>query len=130
MFSEKTLDILYKSGWSEDRRIDTSEYSHLLANDGYQLFDIQRQFLSSFGGLHIVGVKNRPDLHFDLAQTYLSAGDLEYVSDGLVTILSPVGEFSNEHELITMSSEGKIYYVYEEHSYLWANSGEEAIEIL
>ena len=75
-------------------------------------------------------VRKKPDLHFDLAQTYLSAGDLEYVSDGLVTILSPVGEFNCQQELITMSSEGKIYYVHEGYSYLWANSGEEAIEIL
>lgn len=52
--TDKTLSLLKESGWSEDRRMEISNYEDELKEEGYIVNDTIREFLRSFGGLKVI----------------------------------------------------------------------------
>lgn len=119
--SKKTLDLLKKAGWTEERRHDISEYEKALEKDGYVLNNVVRDFLSRFGGLEVV----HPDHHdakeldkFDFnAKEATESTFIEVVKEYEERVneaLVVVGLGFNGHMVLVLSYSGKMYAGYDE----------------
>lgn len=135
--SQKTLDLLEKAGWYQDRSIDIAEYERVLSAEGYKISEYAREFLKRFGGLtvthpqarvadmedrfHLNPVKAANDVYCERIQSYE-----EMVGESLVVI----GQAYREHMILSMSESGKVYASLDNLLLKLGNSGFEAIETL
>lgn len=122
------MELLRRAGWNEERRVDTQDFERIIKECGFEVFDVQRDFLSRFGGLHLPNSYRAHGMHFDLEVAQLYPEEIEGAAEALGTKLSPIGELNVGHELMAMAPDGKVYYVYEDYFRLLGNSAEEVIE--
>ncbi|KHD37942.1 hypothetical protein NL50_00050 [Clostridium acetobutylicum] len=59
--SNKTIEVLKKSGWYEGRKIDISENVKFLEERGFEVLESAKRFMEEFGELKINVEKNRKD---------------------------------------------------------------------
>lgn len=59
--SNKTIEVLKKSGWYEGRKIDISEYVKFLEERGFEVLESAKRFMEEFGELKINVEKKRKD---------------------------------------------------------------------
>lgn len=52
-FSDKTLEMLHRAGWSEEYEYDIHDYRNFLSSQGYHVHDAALSFMRRFGGLVI-----------------------------------------------------------------------------
>lgn len=52
--SKVTVATLKRSGWSADRKVDTTEFRRQLESKGHLVLDAAHEFLESFGGLSLL----------------------------------------------------------------------------
>ncbi len=138
-FSENTLKLLHKAGWSEDRRSSAAdEYIKALEHAGFYVSDAVKEFLCVFGGLFVrhphAKVKERIDyFHFDAAQA-LDSGDPTWVSEEysfrVGKKLCIIGEAFRRNMILCMSEDKKIYAGTDESLFFVGESPESAIEAL
>lgn len=137
-FSQRTLEVLYKAGWSEERFVDTSEYEKRLKLEGYPIYEVVVDFLKSFGGLRLVYPHFRVPQEQDefIIDPILAAADIyaenvtEDYSERVGTALCVIGEAFSRHMTVMMASDGKVYAGYTDVLILVGNSGVDAIEAL
>jgi hypothetical protein len=135
-FSPSTLALLIQSGWSESRRVNTSEFEEALAEAGYKVHPILQDFLSRFGGLSVLHphayVNGVQDEFNFVVQNAIDSVDWENVkgaSDQINSSLCPIGECSSGAMTLLMSTDGKVFAFYDDLYYV-GDSGIDAIEAL
>lgn len=64
-FSPATIALLQQAGWSDDRRVDTSEYEKCLKSEGYPVHAVVVDFLERFGGLRVTYPHHRVPQAYD-----------------------------------------------------------------
>jgi hypothetical protein len=62
-FSPIALQQLHDAGWTDDRRIDISDYEQKVRELGIELFPCVREFLERFGNLEFVRTRRVPATH-------------------------------------------------------------------
>jgi hypothetical protein len=137
MFSEMTMALLRRAGWSEDRRVDTTKYEKMMKEEGYLLLPNAIDFLSCFGGLVVshpsaLGTPDKEEFHFDpiLANQQMDAEGVQEYSHRAGVPLTIVGECYRRMMTLLMDSDGKIYAAVDNTLVRIGQSWSEAIEIL
>jgi SUKH-3 immunity protein len=133
-FSEKTLSLLYASGWSYNRNVDISNDLQTLRNEGYTIFPVIIDFLEQFSGLQIdipnpivPNIKRTLDFRISSAMRGIRQRTVDAYGDGLDRVLCLIG-VDNDSIHFTMDGEGKVYGLYDRMILFIGNSDEEAIE--
>lgn len=112
-------EVLKAAGWSEGRKIDTSQIKVHYQKYGYELFPTVLQFLEEFGMLKIVVDKpnnlgEKEERHHTDPQLvvgeYYKNGSFKTEENYAKEKLVPVGEACNENLLLFVSESGKIYH--------------------
>lgn len=121
---EKTIKILRKSGWYEERNIDISENLNLLKYKGFEIFDSAIDFMKNFGELNIIVKRMRMDGSIKIARHTTCIKDIIGILDsshfGLDNFVDhegnrmtekvlPVGAISNFELYLYISENGKMY---------------------
>lgn len=135
-FSENTLTILRRAGWTEDRSIDTTAFEQQLRDGGYDILPTALEFLSRFGNLvieypnHIVP-SHMSGASFDLLDVLetTSPDELRVYSKILDAPVTVVG-MTRDNELLLMSDQGHVFDVFDAWMVEVGSSGEDAIEAL
>lgn len=138
-FSENTLELLHKAGWSEDRRFSSAdEYIKALETEDFYVSDAVKEFLSVFGGLSVrhphAKLKEKIDyFHFDALKA-LSGGDPTWVSEEYSSRVGKklciIGEAFRRSMVLCMSEDKKVYAGIDEALFFVGKSPESAIEAL
>ena len=113
-FSEKTERCLRNSGWYVERKFDISDYINLLLEGNYSINNAAIEFLSSFGGLHIIFERDgEPDnMEFDAIKAdgyffpYWIKSD--YPKRTSLT-LCPIGVAYRANMILSMNELGHVY---------------------
>ncbi|MCW3100252.1 MAG: hypothetical protein JWL77_5870 [Chthonomonadaceae bacterium] len=133
-FSDRTLEMLYKAGWSEDYRYDVSHYRNFLSSQGYDVHDAALSFMQRFGGLVIAyPLPKKPEATEILRLAVTRAPDSLFkdkarnISEEIGVGVIEIGTFETGDLDLYMDATG---CVYGEGAILVrvAKSGEEAIE--
>lgn len=138
--SQKTIDLLEKSGWTPDRRIDINDYIESELRLGGKVLQPARQFLEEFGDLEIkkdAGTSKKAILNFKLSISNSETSSRgqkgwsewlyryeEYIGDKLCSI----GLYVVNHTDLLMDTHGQVYGVFTEYVALMGKDGYEAIE--
>ena len=115
-FSERTLALLRKAGWSENRSIDTTALEAALSDAGYPVFPCVREFFRQFGDLSITIPAPSPQY----ASNYMNFGRwfkgfvncrdfFANYPDWNVPLCVIGGDPYEYHYILLMDSEGRIY---------------------
>lgn len=137
-FSAATIALLHQAGWSEERRIDISEYEKCLKAEGYPVLTVVVDFLERFGGLRVVYPHYRvPETNDEFwIDPMIAAADIyiERVSEDynqrVGAHLCVIGEAFSRHMTVMMSPDGKVYAGYDDTLIRVGDSGIDAIEAL
>ena len=135
-FSEGTLSMLYRAGWSEERKVDTTAYEQRLKDEGYEIFPIALAFLGCFGDLEIKYPNNLvPSIisgfSLNLLETLerTSLASIQTYSRMLKTPVTVIG-MESDNGLLLMNPDGKVFDVFDTWMMEVGESGEDAIEAL
>lgn len=126
------------AGWSEDRRVDTTEYEKCLQSEGYPVHTAVVDFLECFGGLRVVyphpRVPQATDKFFINPMVAAAHICIERVKEDyderVGAPLCVIGEAFDYHMTLMMDSDGKVYAGYDDTLILVGNSGDDAIEAI
>ena len=137
-FSTDTESLLRKAGWQEGRIIDTTEYEQVLREEGFEIQTCVIALLQEFGGLRIVPPhakvpEKTDDFIFEAVKaTYQSLAHWVKgnYSDRVGKKLCSVGEASNAHMILAMSSDGEVFGGFDDFLCYIGSSGDDAIEAL
>ncbi|MEH2293027.1 SUKH-3 domain-containing protein [Nostoc sp.] len=138
VFSAETRAVLQQAGWSENRKVDTSEYEKCLKFEGYPVHAIVVDFLARFGGLQVIYPHARVPQTTDefcinpmvaAAHIYLEWVKEDY-DERLGAPLCVIGEAFDYHMTLMMDSNGKVYAGYDDILIHVGDSGIDAIEAL
>lgn len=137
-FSAETRDLLQQAGWSEDRRIDTSEYEKCLKSEGYPVHAVVVDFLKRFGGLRVVYPHPRVPQTNDEFQIdpMVAAAHIclervtEDYNERIGAQLCVIGEAFDYHMTLMIDPNGKVYAGYDDTLIYVGNSGVDAIEAI
>jgi hypothetical protein len=132
----KTIEILKRSGWSEDRKIDKSIISELITKEGYIVFEQAIAFMQSYLDIRIIfenrknGV-NDDDIDFSFEKaTHVEVP--ERVNQEYATRVGKklclIGTAYRDHMVLLIAEDGTIYAGYDSYLCLVGNSALEAIE--
>lgn len=137
IFSAATIALLQQEGWSEDRCVDTSEYSKCLKSEGYPIHAAVVDFLKQFGGLLVVHphhrVKEEKDEFYinpTVAAEHIYPERVEDYSERVGASLCVIGEAFSYHMTLVMNPDGKVYAGYDDTLIQVGKSGTDAIEAL
>ena len=72
-----SAQLLQRAGWSDDRRVDTSEYEKRLKSEGYLVHAVVVDFLERFGGLLVVHLPKGYDTR--AIQAYLGHKNIQHI---------------------------------------------------
>jgi hypothetical protein len=135
VFSKETKMVLRKNGWTQERKIDITKIVKYLEKEGYVVFEIVRDFLSQFGGMHfeipIIGLPVMEKFNFDAIEA-ASGIYIELVKtyeECTAERMIPVGE-NNFHYTFFMSESGKMYAGFDDILVFLGNNYEDALEVL
>jgi len=138
-FSKKTLELLHKAGWSEDRHsFPADKYIKALEDKDFYVSDAVKKFLSVFGGLLIrhphAKLKEEIDyFHFDVIKA-INSGDPTWVSEEYSSRVGKklciIGEAFRRIMVLCMSEDKKVYAGTDEALFFVGESPESAIEAL
>ena len=132
VFSSGTRKILLESRWHEGRTVtDVSLWLSALRARGFQTFAIVEAFLKQFGGLNITVTlqsKTYRRLLFNpFGYAYSDYPEtVKAFSEVLGVTLCPIGV--EDDQPLLMDEDGKVYLDMEGELFLFADTGEEAIE--
>jgi hypothetical protein len=118
--SPKTLEILYKNGWTETRKVDIQKYEAFFAETGQETSLLILDFLRQFGDLKISypsPSKRDPNwvywILFDPIDAMISPDQLEsYINRWIKKPLCMIALDSNNDSL-AMTPEGETYSVFD-----------------
>ncbi len=135
-FSTDTESLLRKAGWQEGRKIDTTEYEQVLREEGFEIPTCVIVLLQELGGLRIVHPHAKvpgetDDFIFEAVKaTYQSRADWvkDNYSHRVDKKLCSVGEASNAHMILAMSSDGEVFGGFDDFFCDIGSSGDDAIE--
>ncbi|MCC5618654.1 SUKH-3 domain-containing protein [Nostoc sp. CHAB 5836] len=138
VFSAETRAVLQQAGWSEDRKVDTSEYEKCLKLEGYPDHAVVVDFLARFGGLRVIYPHPRvPQTTDEFCINPMVAAAhicLERVKEDydqrLGAPLCVIGEAFDYHMTLMMDSNGKVYAGYDDTLIHVGDSGIDAIEAI
>jgi hypothetical protein len=129
-FSPIALQQLHDAGWTEDRRIDISDYERKVQELGFELFPCVREFLTRFGNLEFshtrrvpvrggLGANVPPGVWRDERTIWLSTALQEpnvWQFVGLAAnrtaihlTLQSIGDDRGSDEWLAMDSRGRVY---------------------
>ncbi|AEV69955.1 SUKH-3 domain-containing protein [Acetivibrio clariflavus] len=131
-FSQSTKELLIKSGWYENRKIDTTELERLIESRGFKVFPKVKEFLQEYGMLefriHHPDIKSEVIVHnTNPIQALGDAGDRRIVAqfeELAKEELVIVGELHNRNLFLMISETGKVFCDNGKHG----NNFEEALE--
>lgn len=133
-FSEYTLQVLTKAGWSEDYTANNSIYRELLESEGYTVLEKAMQFLNRYGGLVLTYAHRKisgetATTHFDISRAIkrVEVNDLLYYSQALQKKLCLIGETSSGYMVLMMDQNGVVYAGIDDLLYLVGETGEASI---
>ncbi len=137
-FSDHTLALLRKAGWSEDYSYDTTEWEALLKGAGYTVHSVARDFMQRFGDLvidyphPIVDATEQLKIKVSFGRDNIGKDRASGASEDL-SVLFPgidgcdIGSFNDDDYYLMMDASGVVYgygFAY----FRVGDSGEEAIE--
>lgn len=129
--------MLHQAGWSEERRIDISEYEKCLKAEGYPVPTVVVDFLERFGGLRVVYPHPRVLQTNDefcinpiVAAAHIYPERVEDYSERVGAPLCVIGEAFSYHMTLVMNPDGQIYAGYDDTLIYVGNSGIDAIEAI
>lgn len=138
-FSDQLVETLArKSGWSENRKVDSDALTNLIVMEGYQVLENVVEFMMNFDGLTILfenkrnGLKN-DDIRFSFSQVIeLDASEKIKASyeERLGKKLIPIGSAYRGHLLLLMSDDCMVYGAYDTYFRKIGDSGFSAIEAI
>lgn len=140
IFSNRTLTILSRSGWSTDYIYDTTQYENFYSAAGCRPPEIVKRFIQRFGGLVIhepiedtqgVGTISLGLSHVSKAFLHVLCHDNDEIARRIGAGLLPmyiVG--ATEHLELLMTVEGAVYGVRDDYLVFLGSDGESAIETL
>lgn len=133
--SKKSVELLRRADWSDDRSIDASQYEKLFKSRELAYFPVAAEFLRQFGDLYVVNPgavqPAQRDWHFDVARAVeYGTLDAPYYGWRLGRDLCPIGMAAGEYLILMMDVEGKVYAGIDQSFWFVADSGIEAINVL
>lgn len=130
-------ECLARAGWTRVRRIDITPHIRQLEADGYTVFEVVREFLTSFGGLrltypHFRVPEHEDSCHFDAAESSrrISPHTVARYAEAIGKPVCPVGAAFHDHMVLMMTERGIVYAAFEDALVHIADSGAEAINSL
>jgi hypothetical protein len=135
-FSTNTKSLLIKAGWQEGRKVDTTGYEQVLIEEGFEIPNCAITLLQEFGGLRIVHPhakvpRETDDFIFEAVKaTFMSRADWvkENYSRRVGKKLCSIGEASDAHMILAMSSDGEVFGGFDDFLCYVGSSGDDAIE--
>jgi hypothetical protein len=116
-FSTEARKLLEAAGWTDDRRIDVSEYEPLIRQWGYPYTPPIQEFIGRFGGLYIpLGGQSAGDwVEFDLegALSGFQNSNLTHDVKKTGVPITPVGETDWGYAYISLGAGGEFYVRYQ-----------------
>jgi SUKH-3 immunity protein len=112
IFSQKTLDCLRKASWTPQRHISLHQYEAAFHEEGVDLLDQPREFLSEFGGLVIPyeNCSHQEDvLDFLADEAVQGLGNLRGYEKIIGLAVCPIGHYAFGNCLLMMDQLGKVY---------------------
>ena len=132
--SKEIATELEKSGWSLNRKIDTTEILNVLKEERYDLNPKVVEFIENFGNLELEHPAFRfvgefEKMHFNpvIACSRIFREKIEEYEERTEENLVVIGEAYDGHFLLMISHTGKIYGAYDAYLALLGNSIEEAL---
>jgi hypothetical protein len=131
-FSEETLTVLKKNGWTEDRHVDITDYEAYFAETQQPVSDIIREFLRSFGGIEAITYNKQFHIEIDLFRINPRLVGCQilhvYAEKWIQKPLCGVGESDND--IFAMTPEGESFVIFDAYVFKIGNTVEEAVETL
>jgi hypothetical protein len=130
--SQTTIGVLREAGWYPDREFDTTAYQEFLTARGFQWHDAARQFLQSYGGLYLAQRGNGRRFHFNAkrAGRSIPARMVEQSMEQLQASLAVIGTTFDEHMVLLMAEDGRIWGIYDDEIALFGTTAEESLDRL
>jgi hypothetical protein len=130
-------DLLYKSGWSENRKADESALVALIKKGGYEILPKVLDFLVSFDGIEIRFINLRNGILDDITLGFEKGNELEPIDRiteeyelRIGRKLCVIGTAYRRHVILVMAEDGKVYGGYDGWLAKMGDSGIEAIEAI
>lgn len=135
---QKIKDLLIKSGWYENRRIDTSNLLEKVSENGYEILPKVIEFLKEFDGLIIRFYNLKNSLaDDDVTIDFNKASELECIEriredyqHRIGKRLCVIGTAYREYFVLIMDEEGRVYGGYDDYLVKIADSAIEAINAI
>ena len=131
--SKEIATELEKSGWTLNRKIDTTEILNVLKEERYDLNPKVVEFIENFGNLELEHPAYRvvgefEKMHFKplRASSGICREKVEEYEERTEEALVVVGEAYNENLVLMISHTGKIYGAFDDYLTLLGNTIEEA----
>jgi hypothetical protein len=128
-FSDKTKEILYANGWSEERKVDIEKYKAFYAEHNQPTSDVIFEFLESFADLRIdapeSSVPNFHELLFDIYPSRVPENAYWYITEPICSVGT-----ANDTDCFAISLTGVVYTIFDRHVHKVADSVIEAVEVL
>jgi hypothetical protein len=118
MLSEKTRECLLKAGWTEDRRVDITEWVASLRRIGISPSPKAQEFMSQYAGLDIrIPAYNPTTGHWekDLQIELIDASkgtwpeEIQRIYDHSGVLMFPIGWHHGLYEIIFMAPDGSVF---------------------
>lgn len=129
-------EILYESGYLEDRLIDITEILNMYSENGYKVTDKQITFMSKYAYLQIH--YNHPIWNEDIiirinpieAQKSLTMDVVHEYNEFLDDKLLIIGEIEKENMTLFLSVNGMFYGAFDDCIINWGNNFDKMLESL
>jgi hypothetical protein len=133
---QQTLNALQEGGWSPSRRINLSEFELLAKECGFLISDPIREFLGSFGNLHVMCRTVNKDNYFhfyprrateDIDLTWVHKTYSERLEGAKLFV---VGQAYSNHMTLMMDQTGKVYGGFDDDLFMVGENGIAAVNNL